>query len=63
MNDEEYDILEAFEMYKKIHQLCERCQIPLRGSDGKLKSLQELFAELNEYYLKNCQDIRKDEMT
>lgn len=55
INNEEYDILEVFEQYKKIHQLCERCEISLRDSDGRLKSLNELFTELNEYYLKNCQ--------
>ena len=60
---ENNDILEAFEEFKKFRRLCECCQISVRKPNGQLKSVYELLDELNKYYLKNCQDIRKDEMT
>ena len=60
MNNDELDIMGLFEKYKKIHQLCERCQISVRDSDGKLKSLHELFEELNKYYLENYHNDNDD---
>lgn len=62
MNNEEREMWEEFEQYKRLRLLCDRCQISFRKPDGQLKTVQELFEDLNDYYLKNCQEIDGNDM-